>query len=337
MSGNRYKTSVALCTYNGAKYIHQQMESILHQSVLPDEIVISDDRSSDETISIIKEFLKTSKVPIRLFEQSNQLGVFKNFQFVIEQCQNEIIFTSDQDDYWKADKIKLMLEQFVDQDATDMVYSNAEVVTKDLQTVISLLWEKRLLTDLERGQASVNSLLFLGRSIAGCTMAFKKSFYDRVAPIPNGIYHDDWIATAASISTHVGVVLEPLVKYRQHEDNVVGIKRGGKLSFYKSLLTNVRFYHESNQYIYNRHKIVFSALREHSYLSEFVKVDDLEACLSLFRVRAEFSTQPFIYNIKKSCSNLSQGNYRFLNGWTSFLKDLYDIVFIELLIKTGLR
>ncbi len=133
--------SVAMCTYNGAKYIQEQLDSIAAQSRLPDELVVCDDRSSDNTIEIVKSF--GSKVPfsVSLYLNEENLGIIKNFEKAISLCTGNIIALSDQDDVWKPNKIEKILTAFAENLGAGYVFSNAELVNESLMPLGSSLWE----------------------------------------------------------------------------------------------------------------------------------------------------------------------------------------------------
>ena len=100
------KISIALCTYNGEKFIAEQLQSLFDQTVKADEIVVSDDGSKDKTLEIINEFKNKNDIPIRILEHKENFGVFKNFEYCIKQCNGDIVFTCDQDDYWMPTKLE---------------------------------------------------------------------------------------------------------------------------------------------------------------------------------------------------------------------------------------
>lgn len=324
------KISIALCTYNGEKYLEEQLRSLLNQTRFPDEIVISDDGSKDSTLSIIERMQSETDIPLRIHKHDENLGVFKNFPFAISACSGDIVFTCDQDDYWLPEKLEKHMEIHERYPETELVYSNADVVFNTLDHYLYPLWEPKTIQDTERGQASQKSLVYKGRSIAGCCMSFKKGFFEKILPIPEGVYHDDWIATSASLAGHIIGIPESLIKYRQHGNNVVGIIRGRKLSFYKSLFTNVKFYFESDRYIFQRHQKVYMAMLDHPYLSQFVNKQDFMDNLKLYEHRSGYLDRSILASMALLSNDLFEGRYRFLNRPFTFIKDLYNIVFMKL-------
>ena len=108
------KISIAMTTYNGSRFLEQQLKSLLRQTKKADEIIIVDDGSSDDTVAIIKKYLNVSNTRIKLYINEVNLGVFKNFEKAISLCKGDIIFCCDQDDVWQFDKIEKHINNFDD-------------------------------------------------------------------------------------------------------------------------------------------------------------------------------------------------------------------------------
>lgn len=317
------KVSIAMCTYNGERFIKEQINSLLNQTHKPNEIVICDDNSSDNTISIINEIAKDTNIDIKVHINKPNIGVFKNFEKVISLCSGDIIFTCDQDDIWKDTKIDKMLKAF-DED-TLVVYCNAAVVLNDENHYLYPLWEPKDIDDKENGTTSFNTLVYRGGSVAGCCMAFRKELYERIKPFPGNIYHDDWLITCAVILGKIKSVNEELIYYRQHGDNTVGIIRGSKLSYYKSLYTNIRPYIEHREYIYKRHVLMYKALEERGFVSEELK-KNLDENLKLCKDRASIRNLSYKENINNAKEDYKKGYYKkYAKGNWEYFKDLYDI------------
>mgnify|MGYP004702204197 CR=1 FL=1 len=324
------KISIALCTYNGEKYLAEQLQSLFDQSLSPDEIVVSDDGSKDSTLVIVETFKLRDRIPIRVLTHDQNLGVYRNFIHCIENCTGDIIFTCDQDDYWMPNKLEKHMLIHTNNPEVDLVYSNAEVVLNTLDHVLYPLWERESILDVQKGKSSFSSLVVKGQSIAGCCMSFKKSFFEKILPVPDLVYHDDWIATSACLSGKIIGLPEPLIKYRQHGGNVVGTVRGSKLSFYKSLFTNVTFYHEADTYIAQRHHRVYDNMANHRYLAQFIQNQNIKAVTELYDARSNYRSRTVIDVVNTLTQQLKKGHYRALNGVWTYLKDLYNLIFIKL-------
>jgi glycosyltransferase involved in cell wall biosynthesis len=221
------KISVAMCTYNGAKFLPAQLESIATQIRRPDEIVICDDGSTDETRSLIDQFVTRSSVPVIASRNEQNLGSVKNFERAIGLCTGDIIALSDQDDVWFANKLQLIEPAFARNERVGLVFSDAEIVDENLNSTGRRMWNevgfdshKRKL--LANGRAL--EVLINGWTVTGATMAFRSDYKTLSLPIPTNIQmiHDGWIALTVAAVADVVALDEPLIKYRQHERQQVG-------------------------------------------------------------------------------------------------------------------
>ena len=123
--------SVALCTYNGEKYITEQINSILEQSTPVDEIVICDDGSTDNTITIIEDIKQNCSTNIIINRNTQNLGVCANFELAISLCKGEVILLSDQDDIWNHDKVKTIVSWFDTHPQKTAVFTDAKLITEE--------------------------------------------------------------------------------------------------------------------------------------------------------------------------------------------------------------
>lgn len=325
------KVSIALCTFNGEKYIQEQLESLLNQSSLPDEIIISDDGSTDRTLEIIEDTLKDSTIKYKIFNQNPSLGVFRNFEFCLRECSGDLIFPCDQDDVWKNDKIKKHVEKHNQHPDKQIVYSNADVVLNTIDTVLYPLWDIKSIQN--QRYSSITNLLYKGRSVAGFCQSIRKDFLSQLFPFPDGIYHDDWMISCASLDQGILGIPESLAYYRQHGDNVVGIIRGTKLSYWKSLFTNAKFYVESHRYIYDRHQKMFKALEDNTYTKTKLNLKELKQTLSLYKGKSCLKEMTFRSIVTLQFKNLINGAYRKHNGIFGYFKDIYNLAVMRIFVK----
>jgi glycosyltransferase involved in cell wall biosynthesis len=202
--------SVCMATYNGEKYIKDQLLSILKQISSNDEIIISDDLSEDKTIEII-ESLNDSRIKLFL---NKERGYTNNFQNAIQQASGDYIFLSDQDDIWIDNKLEVMVEKLL---KYDFVVSDAKIVDSQLESLGSTYFE------LRGGGANgfMNNLKKL--KYIGCCMAFRRLILKKVLPFPKNTTlcpHDFWIALISEFYYKTIVIQEPLLLYRRHGKNV---------------------------------------------------------------------------------------------------------------------
>lgn len=219
--------SVAMCTYNGARYIHEQLTSILSQTRKADEIVICDDGSKDETLDIIQHTAQSSSVTIRVIQNKKNLGFFRNFIQAISLCTGDIIFLSDQDDVWREDKVEKIYDWLDTHVETDVVFTNARLIddhnhefTKDT------LWERvgfdaRMRKYFDNGYAQ--EIWTINNRATGATMAFRKSFVEgKDLSSYNLPVHDYIISLLAVIEDSCGYIEDTLTSYRIHSGQTIG-------------------------------------------------------------------------------------------------------------------
>src|SRR5688572_17357597 len=133
--------SVALASFNGERYIAEQLKSIAQQARLPDELVVSDDASTDNTPEIVLEFARHAPFPVQFFQNSERLGSTRNFEAAIRACKGDIIFLCDQDDVWYPNKVALIEASFINNPSAGAIFTDADVVDENLHLFERRLWE----------------------------------------------------------------------------------------------------------------------------------------------------------------------------------------------------
>ena len=220
--------SVALCTYNGAKFVGEQLESIRAQTVLPGELVICDDRSTDDTLSIIEKFAEAAPFPVRLVVNEQNLGSTQNFEKAIGLCSGDLIFLADQDDIWHSEKLDAMRAVFTRYPSVGLVFTDGELIDEDSHPTGRRLWDY---TFLQKERKRVRPGEFYKRLasrnvVTGATAAFRREFLDDIFPFPvhiPNLVHDDWIALVISLSAEISFLDTPLISYRMHAGQQVGV------------------------------------------------------------------------------------------------------------------
>jgi glycosyltransferase involved in cell wall biosynthesis len=226
--GSPRRISVALCTYNGGRYLEAQLESILAQTQQPAELVVCDDGSTDHTLAILEEFGRRVDFSVRVERNPTTLGSTKNFEKAIGLCTGELIATCDQDDVWLPEKLALNQAAFDVEPARGLVFSDAEVVDEALRPLGHSMWDAIQFGKLDRWRVrSGKSFEVLLRRwlVTGATMMFRADFRPFVLPIPENWIHDGWIAFIIGALAPVGFVERRLVKYRQHATQQIGGKK----------------------------------------------------------------------------------------------------------------
>jgi hypothetical protein len=221
------RISVAMCTYNGAEFLAAQLASIAEQTRVPDEIVICDDASTDDTRPVLQSFARSSSIPISLYFSDQNTGSLKNFERAIGLCTGDVIVLSDQDDVWRADKLQLLEQALLDHPSAGLVFSDAELVDRNLKSLGRRMWHQvgfdAHKQKLIRTGKSLD-VLITGWTVTGATMAFRSDYVKLALPIPSNIamIHDGWIALTVAAVADVIFIDEPLIRYRQHERQQVG-------------------------------------------------------------------------------------------------------------------
>jgi len=205
-----------MASYNGSRYIMNQLKSILGQLAKNDQLVIVDDCSLDSTVSII-ESLKDPR--IKLFKNTRNIGVVGTFNRALKNANGDIILLSDQDDEWLDNKVSFIRNFFISNNI-DMVVHDAKIM-QDGNIVTNSLFK-------QIGSSGGLFKNIYSNSYTGCCMAFRRSILRKVLPIPNkkGIFHDAWIGILAKFyKFRIIFIATPLIFYNRHESNVSTMKR----------------------------------------------------------------------------------------------------------------
>jgi glycosyltransferase involved in cell wall biosynthesis len=222
--------SVVLCTYNGARYLPAQLSSYACQSRLPDELVIGDDGSTDETESLIAEFAKSVPFPVRFHRNPERLGVGRNFDQAIQRCTGEFIALSDQDDEWHPEKLDRLVTLLQAHPRAGYACSDAELIDEHGQTLNHRLWEQYRCPpgSFLHGDpdASGRHLLFKSDRILGASMVIRSINRPSLTPIPSTWVHDHWLSQVCEMIGAPGVSTpELLTRYRLHGQQTCGLKK----------------------------------------------------------------------------------------------------------------
>ena len=206
-SNNNSKVSIALCTYNGAEYIKAQLDSLCQQTYNNIEIVIVDDCSSDDTVSICNEYAAKDN-RIRTCQNTQNLGFNKNFEKAISLCQGDYIAISDQDDIWCLDKIEVMLNNW--KGGTVLMHHAAKSFHSEPLPSLDITNERdaSICTDIR--------YILSGNFIQGCTILFSSSIKDTVLPFDANLLYDWWIGICAFSKGNVQYVHQNLIYHRKH-------------------------------------------------------------------------------------------------------------------------
>jgi glycosyltransferase involved in cell wall biosynthesis len=225
--------SVAMATYNGGKYLVEQLDSILSQTLLPVEIIVCDDQSTDNTSEILENY--QSKGLLKYYINEKRLGFIGNFKKAVSLCNPEnYVALSDQDDIWLPSKLSLAAQYIKNIDETDtpaIVYSDLILVDQD-KNLINPSFRSEL---GQGGYIYCLETLFFGCFVNGCTILMNPAMYSYFSTIPDqgALNHDTWISMIAYTFGKADIVPEPQVYYRSHANNATEVgdfKRKGRLN-----------------------------------------------------------------------------------------------------------
>lgn len=220
------KVDIILPTYNGEKFLREQLDSILNQTYKEIRLIISDDCSKDSTPEILKEYEEKDN-RIEVYLQKENLGVVKNIEFLLKKVENPLYMLSDQDDVWLSNKVEKSVETLKNQNA-DLVFGDLEVVDKDLNTIYPSFGDFMLLNEKINKYINSYKVNYLYNCVTGCTLLSKKEFIEKILPIPaesKYLIHDHWIGIVVALNGKLAYMPEKYIKYRQHGNNQVGTNK----------------------------------------------------------------------------------------------------------------
>ena len=214
--------SVCIPTYNGEKFLKPQVDSVLSQLSQDDEIIVSDDGSSDNTIEILKSYKDRR---IKIFKNSRK-GVISNIENALQQSIGEYIFLCDQDDVWVENKVSIMIKAMVE---SDLVVSDCYVTDQNLNIIYESFYK-------QNNSKANRWLALLKNPYLGCCMAFNRKVLDKALPFPSKIpMHDIWIGNVAAFKFQIKFISDKLIFYRRHGNNTSTASAPTKASLIKQL------------------------------------------------------------------------------------------------------
>lgn len=232
--------AILLASFNGEKYLHQQLESIVNQSYSNWILYIRDDGSTDKSVNIINEFIAKHPSKIQLLtDEFKNLGSCNNFFHLLKNVEADYYMFADQDDVWNPDKIEITINHFQKLEQKNkitkplLLHTDLEVVDNNLITISKSFWQYQKM-DIENGN-KFNKLL-VQNIVTGCTTMFNKELKKKLSQLPQNVFvHDWWIALVASVFGSIEFIEISTIKYRQHNQNVAGAKQSGNNHFIKRL------------------------------------------------------------------------------------------------------
>ena len=321
---SRETVSVAMCTFNGELYLEQQLSSIAAQSRQPDELIICDDCSCDNTVKIVEEFASQASFSVRLYRNYTNLGSNKNYEKAISLSSCDIIFLSDQDDIWHYSKIEMIVEMFKNNWETGAIFSNAEMVNSELLPLGYDLWQSTNFTRFQQyclRHGNAFAVLLKHNVATGSTFAFRREFKNLILPIPSNWVHDGWIALLIAAVSNLDIIQSPLIKYRQHEKNQIGaIKKQLNKQFINALNKKSDYYDAGCSQVLEIKKRLIEINNEH--ISNTV-LHNLDVKMKHLTNRANMPRNVVLRLSSILFEIITYRYYRYSNGIKSIAKDIF--------------
>jgi glycosyltransferase involved in cell wall biosynthesis len=320
------KISIALASYNGQKYILEQLESFSSQSKLPDEVIVSDDCSTDETTALVRKFSLGAPFDVKLYVNKANLGYAQNFANALSKTTGDLIFLSDQDDVWFPNKINDVYNIAISSEAL-LIMNDAEITDQYLNP---------------SGLSKLNQIKAMGfkdnKFVMGCCAAIKKDLLDLTSPMDSSFpAHDTWISWFAEFMGLKVVCSEVMQYYRRHDSNVsqYSANKAVKNSALTALWARTRLvasdtgadlcaaersYRSFDKFING----LVSDRATNMFEAELIRAQRLSADqLKRVRERIKLRSLWFPARIYKSTRFLLSGHYQKSSGVKSFVRDIF--------------
>ena len=319
------RASVAMCTYNGVRFVAEQMRSIAAQTRPVDEVVVCDDGSTDGTTDAVERVAAETGLPVRLVRNPRRLGVTKNFEQAISLCAGDAIFLCDQDDVWHPEKVAVLTDRLAAGAA--LTFSNAEVVDADLSPAGYRLWDSVWFNaaEQERVQRGDAVPVLLRHAVAaGSTLAFRAEHRPLLLPIPDLPHsHDIWVTLLLACVGRIEPVDRDLIRYRLHSANTVGLKRHGLIDQVRMARHQLR----SNTFAFLADLCAAAHDRLTAHAATWPVSPEV---LAMLRDKVDHSRcrhdmpRPWLRRLGVVGRELRRGNYRrYSYGYKSVLQDLF--------------
>ncbi|MEH6549044.1 MAG: glycosyltransferase family 2 protein [Pseudomonadales bacterium] len=320
------RISIALAVYNGAIYLEEQLQSIVAQTVLPNELVVSDDASTDESTVIIENFARSAPFPVKLIRNKINQGYSKNFNLALRKCSGQVVFLCDQDDFWLPQKIERISQEFESRQECQLIIHDLEYCTAALKKIgQTKIMRMKGSFDLERAY------------VVGMATAIRGDFMRLCLPAPSeGVSYDKWLHVCADALGVKLILPEVLALYRRHSANVTG---GGSLNV--DYVTHKWHFNMTKLHSALKRKAPPSAeveyrlcrwlsknqefLIERGYVEESSLVRATATCsgrLQCLLERRRILILPFWQRIRPIVSLYRQGGYQDFRGLGSAIKDM---------------
>lgn len=325
MEINKPSISIALASYNGERYIAEQLQSIANQSLTPHELVISDDNSSDATIEICYEFSKQVDFDVRIFRNESNVGCTRNFEIALAECKGEYIFICDQDDFWDPRKIEAVVDVLLSNQDVHVIVNDAWYTDANLVCTGGTILQK--IASVRQPSSG---------HIAGACTAISRQFRDVVLPFPRVECpeYDVLIHRCAGLLVKKYVLPEPLQYWRIHGVNSTSDNEMSEVNHLSGLRQLKNALHKDPREEYRKKAREYTALKKIlvereplvlrnigiSSLNDALQMADDIAAAHVRR--ANLHELDAMARITAIVGMLVRGDYSYFRGWRSVIRDL---------------
>jgi glycosyltransferase involved in cell wall biosynthesis len=314
--------SIAMCTYNGERYLQQQLDSLASQAYLPSELVVCDDHSRDSTTQIVNRFSRNAPFPVRFIQNPENLGSTANFSQAIALCKGDLIALCDQDDIWKEDKLSKQITPFGRDARLGGAFCDGDLIDADSNPMNLSLWDSLGFTPLMRKQVLAGSpLLALARQnfVTGATLIFRANLRSHFLRIPEKWVHDAWIAWKICTYSRLQLFSDHLVLYRIHSNNQVGVNLRPPTTLLRTRdQQSVIQLHQEELF---RMILLLESIPEETTPEEALSKRLVERRILFLQSRLTIVQQPYLS--RAGSLLLEANNYmQFAKGWRSIIGDL---------------
>lgn len=320
------KISIAMATYNGGSFIREQLESFLQQTRLPDEVVFSDDGSTDSTLSELEDFRRKAPFEVRIYRNERRLGYAHNFGRTIELCSGDLIFLSDQDDVWFPQKLERVSRCFEEDPSLLVLINDCAITYGDLRpTGLTKLGQTRT--------ARLGDDVF----VTGCCTCIRKELVGIICPIPGQrCAHDVWIHRVGVTLDRRRVLPEVLQYYRRHGQNASAALSSSTEKLRDVEVAKSLWKADPRQLCAYRLALLESLerrleersglIRETGVLSAFELQQALERISderAAVKGRLKVLERGLPWRLPHAAALFLSGQYRYFSGWRSLIKDCF--------------
>jgi glycosyltransferase involved in cell wall biosynthesis len=316
--------SVAMCTYNGERFLSAQLESIAAQDRPPDELVICDDGSSDGCPEIVRDFARRAAFPVRLVVNAENLGSTKNFEKAISLCQGAVVALADQDDIWYRNKLERIETAFLRSSTIVAAFSDADLIDDDSRLCGLRLWKAfSFNTGEQRRFRNGHALDVLVKHpvVTGATMAFRRELFDILTPIPSSDIHDRWISFLLAARGQFEVISDPLMQYRRHERQQAGLPPLTPRALIAQARTRGANFHQDEINRLRQLNDKLGMCKPHFPYAAYAQ-NEIERKISHLTNRSRLPRTRVARIPTVLHEVLSSGYWRYSAGWNSIVKDL---------------